>query len=146
MEQKVPNDLSGVRAKVLQDTYNIIRVNSERWGQIVGDSSLSPRMSAPFLIFRTEQDFVLLLDDADVAGIVGRYADIEIERGMRLLEVRSPEGVRALGSFSRLCQLLADSGFDVRSISAWDADFALIRQGDLGAVLKTLSPHIEELC
>lgn len=146
MEQKLSDDLSSVRVKVLQDPYNILRVNSERWSEILGDSSLSPRMSAPFLIFHSEQDFVLLLDDADVAGILARYSDIEIERGIRLLEVRSSEGYRAPRSFIRLCQILSDVGFASRHLTAWDADFALVRQDELGAVLKTLSPHIEELC
>lgn len=146
MEQKLSDDLRAVRVKVLQDTYNILRVNSERWTEIVGDSSLSPRMSAPFLIFKSEQDYVLLLDDADVAGILARYADIDIERGIRLLEVRSSEGYRAPHSFNQLGQILCDVGFDARYLSAWDADFALVRQDELGAVLKTLSPHIEELC
>ncbi len=126
--------------------YNVIRVDTEGWNEIVSDPSLSPRMSAPFMIFRSEQDFLLLLDDADSMGIKARFPQGDIQTGLRILEVRSSEGQRSPLAFSRLSELVAGAGFGIRCLSSWDADFALINQDELGAVLRILSPHIEELC
>jgi hypothetical protein len=140
------SDLRKVRIKVLPDTFNAIRVDTERWSRIVTDSSLSPRMSAPFMIFRSENEFLLILDDADAMGLKAMFPDIEFDSGLRLLEIRSDEGLRDPRTFARLSQLVADGGYGIRCISAWDADFAVLQQDELGTVLKLLSPEIEELC
>jgi hypothetical protein len=140
------SELKQLRVKVLADMYSVIRVDSERWNEIVADPSLSPRMSAPFMIFRSEQDFVLMLDEADSMGIKARFPKGDIQAGLRILEVRSSDGHRSPSAFSGLSSMVAEAGFGIRVLSGWDADFAVINQDELGAVLKFLSPHIEELC
>lgn len=140
------DDMRGLRLKVLPDTYNLIRINSELWMDIVADPALSPRMSAPFLIFKSEQEFLLMLDDADAMGIKARLPRSDVQNGMRVVEVRSSEGLRDSGSFGRLATIVSNGGFSLRCISSWDADFAVINQDELGAVLKLLSPFIEEIC
>ena len=140
------SDPRKIRIKVLPDTFNAIRVDTERWTQIVTDPSLSPRMSAPFLIFRSENEFLLILDDADAMGLKAKFSSIDFESGLRLLEIRSDKGRRDPRIFARISRLVAEAGYGIRYLSAWDADFAVLNQDELGAVLKLLSPEIEELC
>jgi hypothetical protein len=144
-KMSMSDTLSKLRIKVLADLYNIVRLDTEQWGDVVSDPSLSPRMSSPFMIFRSEQDFLLLLDDADVAGIKARFS-VEIESGIRILEIRSEDGLRSGSGFTSASSLLTLSGFGVRCLSSWDADFLLVKQEDLAQILKVLSPHVEVLC
>jgi len=140
------DEMRGLRLKVLPDTYNLIRVNTELWSQILSDPSLSPRMSVPFMIFKTESDFLLLLDDADAMGIKSKIPRDDFESGTRVIEVRSTQGLRDPNGFNDLVTAVLAGGISVRCISSWDADFVVISQDELGSALKLLSPFIEELC
>jgi len=140
------DEMRGLRFRVLPDTYNLIRINSELWMEIVSDPSLSPRMSAPFLIFKTENEFLLLLDDADAMGIKTRIPRSDYQGGLRVFEVRSSEGIRDSRGFNKVVGMVISGGISLRSLSSWDADFAIVSQDELGVALKLLSPFIEELC
>jgi hypothetical protein len=51
-----------------------------------------------------------------------------------------------VGFLARVTSILAGAGVSVGALTAYSRDHLLIKQQDLGAALRALGPHVEELC
>ena len=61
--------LRKTRVEVAPETYTLISLRHEDWRKLLENPELSPRMTAPFMIFSDKWEVTLLLDDIDFQTI-----------------------------------------------------------------------------
>jgi len=127
-------------------TYTLLSLSLDQWNLLIQDPALSPRMTAPFMIFYDGKEVTLLLDDTDFETIRHAVRDIEVEKSFRLLTFDIELGFDVVGFIALVTKILADTNISVVTLSAFSRDHLLIKQNDLGDALKALGPHVAELC
>ena len=142
-----PTDiLRETRVSVSPETFAIVSLTPDAWTALLADASLSPRMTAPFMIFKDRFEVTLVLDDVDLRNMRPGLAAARIENGYRLLTFETVLDMSVVGFMAEVSRILADAGVPILPISAFSRDHLLIRQTDLAAALKALGPHVAELC
>lgn len=127
-------------------TYTLLSLSLDQWNLLIQDPALSPRMTAPFMIFYDGKEVTLLLDDTDFETIRHAVRDVEVEKSFRLLTFDIELGFDVVGFIALVTKILADTNISVVTLSAFSRDHLLIKQNDLGDALKALGPHVAELC
>ena len=138
--------LRDTRVSVSAETFAIVSLSPETWNTLLSDASLSPRMTAPFMILKDAYEVTLVLDDADLRNMRPGLEDARIANGYRLLTFETVLDLSVVGFMAVVSRFLADAGVPILPISAFSRDHLLIRQTDLSAALKALGPHVAELC
>ena len=138
--------LRDTRVSVSPETFAIVSLTPDVWAALLSDASLSPRMTAPFMIFKDRFEVTLVLDDVDLRNMRPGLADARIENGYRMLTFETVLDMSVVGFMAEVSRILADAGVPILPISAFSRDHLLIRQTDLAAALKALGPHVAELC
>ena len=138
--------LRDTRVSVAPETFAIVSLTSDGWNKLLSDASLSPRMTAPFMIFKDRFEVTLILDDQDVRNMRPGLTDARIENGYRLLTFETVLDLSVVGFMAEISRILAEAGVPILPVSAFSRDHLLIRQTDLAAALKALGPHVAELC
>ena len=142
-----PTDiLRETRVSVSPETFAIVSLTPASWTALLADASLSPRMTAPFMIFKDRFEVTLVLDDVDLRNMRPGLSDARIENGYRLLTFETVLDMSVVGFMAEVSRILADAGVPILPISAFSRDHLLTRQTDLAAALKALGPHVAELC
>lgn len=118
----------------------------ERWFALLAESALSPRMSAPFMIFMDLNEVTLVLDETDLRTMLPGLAGARIERGYRLLTFDVVMDLSVTGFIAEVSRILAEAAIPILPLSSFSRDHLLVRQAELGAALKALGPHVAELC
>ena len=116
------------------------------WKRLIEDPSLSPRMSAPFMIFRDSHEVTLLLDEVDFGTMRHALRSAKVERGFRLLTFDTVMDFSVVGFLATVTTILAEAGVSIVALSSFSRDSILVKQDDLANALKALGPHVEELC
>ena len=137
--------LNKTRVSVDPATYALISLTLDQWHSLIQDPSLSPRMTAPFMIFYDGKEVTLLLDDTDFDTVRYAVRDANIGKSFRLMTF-DVDGSDVIGFIALATKILAESNISVVTLSAFSRDHLLIRQNDLAAALKALGPHVAELC
>lgn len=146
-ENNEPDELiSSAKVSTSPETFNLISLTHNAWLNLLEDPALSPRMTAPFMIFKDQYEVTMLLDDEDFATIRYTLRDAKIERGFRLITFEIELDLGVVGFLARIAEILAAAGISIVPVSAFSRDHLLIRQNDLAAALKALGPHVAELC
>ena len=138
--------LRDTRVSVSPETFAVIALTPEAWIALLSDPGLSPRMTAPCMIFKDKFEVTLVLDDVDLRNMRPGLADARIENGYRMLTFETVLDMSVVGFMAEASRILADAGVPILPISAFSRDHLLIRQTDLAATLKALGPHVAELC
>ena len=138
--------LRDTRVSVSPETYAIVSVTDEGWMGLLADASLSPRLTAPFMIFKDAHEVTLILDDQDLRNMRPGLAEAKIANGYRLLTFETALDLSVVGFLAAVSRILADAGVPILPVSAFSRDHILIRQTDLPNALKALGPHVAELC
>ena len=138
--------LRDTRVSVSPETFAIVSLTPDVWAALLSDASLSPRMTAPFMIFKDRFEVTLVLDDVDLRNMRPGLAAARIENGYRMLTFETVLDMSVVGFMAEVSRILADAGVPILPISAFSRDHLLIRQTDLAATLKALGPHVSELC
>lgn len=131
---------------VSPETFAIVSLMKERWFALLAESALSPRMSAPFMIFMDLNEVTLVLDETDLRTMLPGLADARIERGYRLLTFDVVMDLSVTGFIAEVSRILAEAAIPILPLSSFSRDHLLVRQAELGAALKALGPHVAELC
>lgn len=134
------------RVSVDSSTYTLISLTLDQWNELLQDPALSPRMTAPFMIFFDGNEVTLLLDDDDFGTVRHAIRDAKVEKGFRLVTFDLELQFNVVGFIALISKILADSEIPVVTLSAFSRDHLLIKQDDLGNALKALGPHVAELC
>lgn len=142
-----PSDiLREMKVSVAPETFAVVSLTPEKWTVLLADASLSPRMTAPFMIFKDAHEVTLVIDDVDLRNMRPGLADAQIANGYRMLTFETVLDLSVIGFMAEVSRILADAGVPILPVSAFSRDHLLIRQTDLAAALKSLGPHVAELC
>ncbi len=74
---------------------------------------------------RTDEGYSIVLPEESVP------ADWKAERGWRCLKVQGPLDLDLTGVLSSIATPLAEAGVSIFTLSTYDTDYILIREGDL---------------
>jgi hypothetical protein len=144
--QKVLQMLRRTRVEVAPEMFTIVSLRHEEWLQLLENPELSPRMTAPFMIFKDKFETTLLLDETDYATMRHAVRDAKTERNFRLLTFDLVMDFTVVGFLAEVARILAEAEISIVALSAFSRDHILIKQDDLGKALKVLGNYVEELC
>ncbi len=139
--------LSSSRVEVAAETFTLCSMDRAAWQGLLSRPELSPRMSAPFMIFMDSREVTLLLDDTDMLAIGPGINDaMKVERGFRLLTFDIAMDFEVVGFIAEVSRILAAAGVPIFPISAFSRDHILVKQNDLATTLRVLGPYVADLC
>lgn len=134
--------LHRTRVEVAPETFTLVSLSREDWLKLLETPELSPRMSAPFMIFSDKWEVTLLLDEVDFDTISHAIRDAKIERGFRLLSFDIELDFNVVGFLAEVSRILAEAEISIVALSAFSRDHLLIKQLDLSKALKVLSKYV----
>lgn len=138
--------LKRTRIEVALETFTLIALRREDWRKLLENAELSPRMTAPFMIFSDKYEVTLLLDEIDFETMRHAVRDAKIERGFRLLTFDIELDFSVVGFLAEVSRILAEAQISIFALSAFSRDHLLIKQTDLAKTLNVLSEYVEDLC
>lgn len=138
--------LKKTRVEIAPDTFTIVSLRNEDWLKLLENPELSPRMTAPFMIFKDKWEVTLLLDEIDFEAMRVGLRDAQIAKGFRLLSFDIELDFTVVGFLAFISNKLAEADISIIALSAFSRDHLLIKQADLGKALKVLGEFVEELC
>ena len=147
MTIKASELLAACRVEIAPQTFTILSLTHAAWKGLLTRPELSPRMSAPFMIFMDSREVTLLLDDADMATIRPGIDDsMKLERGFRLMTFDMPMDFDVVGFIAEVSAILAAADVPILPLSAFTRDHILVKQTDLAAALRALGQYVADLC
>ena len=138
--------LRRTRIEVAPETFTFVSVRREDWLKLLENPELSPRMSAPFMIFSDKWEVTLLLDEVDFGTISQAIRDAKTAGNFRLLSFDIELDFNVVGFLAEVSRILAEAEISIVALSAFSRDHLLIKQADLSKALKVLGEYVEELC
>lgn len=138
--------LRRTKIEVAPETFTLISLPRENWLKLLENPELSPRMSAPFMIFSDKWEVTLLLDEIDFAAVRDSISAGKVEGGFRLLSFDIELDFSVVGFLAEVTRILAEMNISIVALSAFTRDHILIKQNDLSKALKVLGGYVEELC
>ena len=130
----------------MPETFALVALRNEDWLKLLEDPALSPRMTAPFAIFKDKWEVTLLLDETDFETMRTGLREAKIERGFRLLSFDVELDFTVVGFLAFISQKLAENAIPIVALSAFSRDHLLIKQEHLPKALKVLGEHVGDLC
>lgn len=138
--------LRSAKVEVAAETFALVGITREHLLGLLAEPSLSPRMSAPFMIFMDPHEVTLVLDEADLGNMRPGLREAKIENGYRMLTFDIVLDLSVVGFMAEVSRILADAGVAILALSSYSRDSLLIRQADLARALKALGPFVDEVC
>ena len=138
--------LRSAKVEVAAETFALVGMTREQLLSLLGDNVLSPRMSAPFMIFMDSHEVTLILDEIDLANMRPGLSGAKIANGYRMLTFDIVLELSVVGFMAEVSRILADAGVAIIALSAYSRDSLLIKQVDLAIALKALGPFVDEVC
>ncbi|MEZ5425707.1 MAG: ACT domain-containing protein [Pyrinomonadaceae bacterium] len=138
--------LQKTRVEISPETFTLISLNQEDWFKLLENPELSPRMTAPFMIFRDRFEVTLLLDEIDFERLRDSVGGSRREGEFRLLTFDTVLDFNVVGFLAEVSRVLAEAQISIIALSAFSRDHILIKQSDLPAALEALGEVVEEIC
>ncbi len=138
--------LRRTRVEVLPAAFVLVGLRREDWRRLLENPELSPRADAPFMLLSDAREVTLLLEEEDWRAMRHAARDARVEPGFRLVTLDIELGWNVVGYLARVTSILAAAGISVGALSAYSRDHLLVKQQDLGTLLRALGPHVAELC
>ena len=143
---KASEILKSAKVEVAPETFTLISLRHEDWLKLLENSELSPRMTAPFMIFKDKFETTLLLDDVDYEKIRYAVLSAKTEGNFRLLTFDVELDFSVVGFLAEVSRILAEAEISIVALSAFSRDHLLIKQNDLAKALRVLGEYVGELC
>ena len=138
--------LRKTRVEVQPETFFLISLSHKDWSKLLENPELSPRMSAPFMIFRDKWEVTLLLDEIDFGTIRHSIREAKTAGNYRLLTFDVELDFSVVGFLAEVARILAEADISIVALSSFSRDHILIKQTDLPKALKVLGGYVAELC
>lgn len=138
--------LKKTRVEVAPETFHLVALPHADWLKLLETPELSPRMTAPFMIFRDSREVTLLLDNEDFGTIRHAVRDAKTDGNFRMLTFDVTLDFGVVGFLAEITRILATAEISVVALSAFSRDHVLIKQENLAKALRVLGEHVEELC
>ena len=146
MNENIKEILSKTKVKISSEIYTLISLQQDNFQKLLENPELSPRMTAPFMIFKDQFEITLLLDEIDFGKIRNEIQNAKIESGFRLLTFDIELDFNVVGFLAEISRILAEAGISIIALSSFSRDHILIKQENLAKALKVLGEYVEELC
>ena len=146
MGQPAEEYLRGAKIVVSPDTFHIVSVTHESWGELLSDPELSPRMASEFLIFKDKWEVTLVVDEQDFTRLRPGLEGANVEGGFRLLSFDVEMPFDVVGFMASVSSTLAAAGISILPFSSFRRDHLLVHQNDLAAALKAFQGVVDEVC
>ncbi len=143
---KVLNLLKKSKVEVSPETFTVISLDGIDWQKLLENPELSPRMTAPFMLFKDKWEVTLVLDEIDFATIRHLMRDAKVEKNFRFLSFDVDLDFDVVGFMAQIAKILAEAGISILPISSFSRDHVLVRQDDLAKALKALRGFVDEVC
>lgn len=143
---KVLELLKSTKVEVAPETFTLVSLRNENWLKLLENPELSPRMTAPFMIFKDKYETTLLLDEIDFEKIRYAVLNAKTEKGFRILTFDIELDFNVIGFLAEVTKILAEANIPIVALSAFSRDHLLIKQMDLAKALKVLGEYVRELC
>jgi uncharacterized protein len=143
---KISEILRQTRVEVAPETFTLVSLSQNAWLKLLENPELSPRMTAPFMIFKDRFETTLLLDEIDFGTLRHAIRDAKVEKGFRLLTFDIELDFSVVGFLAFVSQVLAEAGISIVALSAFSRDHLLIKQEDLAKALLVLRNFVDEVC
>lgn len=138
--------LRKTRVEVAPETFYLVALPHNDWLKLLENPELSPRMTAPFMIFRDSREVTLLLDEVDYGTIRHAVREAKTDRNFRLLTFDIALEFGVVGFLAEITRIFAAAEISIVALSAFSRDHVLIKQENLAKALRVLGEHVEELC
>lgn len=138
--------LKKTRVEIAPETFTLVSLRHEDWLKLLENPELSPRMTAPFMIFNDKFETTLLLDEIDFETIRYAIREAKTERNFRLLTFEIVLDFTVVGFLAEISRILAEADISIVAVSSFSRDHFLVKQDDLAKALKVLGEYVEELC
>ena len=138
--------LNRTRVEIAPETFTLVSLRHEDWLKLLENPELSPRMTAPFMIFKDKFETTLLLDEIDFETVRYAIRDAKTERNFRLLTFEIVLDFSVVGFLAEISRILAEANISIVAVSSFSRDHLLVKQDDLAKALKVLGEYVEELC
>ena len=138
--------LKTAKVEVAPETFFLLSLPHADWIKLLENPELSPRMTAPFMIFRDKWEVTLLFDETDFGTIRHAIREAKTEGNFRLLSFDSELDFNVVGFLAEVARILAEAEIPIVALSAFSRDHLLIKQQDLSKTLKCLGRYIAESC
>jgi hypothetical protein len=138
--------LNRSKIEVLPESFYLVSMSHPDWLRLLNEPDLSPRMSAPFMIFRDNHEVTMLLDEVDFAALRDGFDSLRAEGGFRLVTFDIEMDFKVVGFMALVSGILAEAGVSIVALSAFTRDHILIKQVDLSSALKALRGYVDEIC
>jgi hypothetical protein len=138
--------LRKTRVEVAPETFYLISLRHEDWLKLLENPELSPRMTAPFMIFKDKFETTLLLDETDYGTIRYAIREAKTQGNFRLLTFDIELDFTVVGFLAEVSRILAEAKISIIALSAFSRDHLLIKQEDLSKTLLALREFIGEVC
>lgn len=138
--------LSETKIEVLPETFTIISLKDFEWQKLLENPELSPRLSAPFMIFKDKWEVTLVLDEIDYKNVRHAIPEAKFEGNFRLLSFDIELGFEVIGFFAKISEIFAGAGISILPVSSFSRDHVFIKQDDLPEALKSLRVFVDEIC
>jgi hypothetical protein len=146
VEKTISELLRETKVEVAPASYALIGLRHEDWTRLLDNPELSPRVDAPFMVFRDGREVTLLVEEDDWKRLRHAARDARVERDFRLVTLNIELPWNVVGYLAQVTNILAAAGLSVGALSSFSRDHLLIKQNDLGAALRVLGEHVGELC
>ena len=135
-------------AKLVVDpnTFYVLSVALNDWSAVLQNPELSPSADAPFLLFKDPWEVTLVLTDVQSSGLIDSDFEVKCEKGFRLLSFDIDLDFDVVGFMALLTKIAAGAGVSILSFASFKRDHLLVRQEDLGELLKAFRGHVREVC
>ena len=134
------------RVEVAPETFTLLSLRHEDWLKLLENPELSPRMTAPFMIFKDKFETTLLLDEIDFDKIRYAVLNAKTEGNFRLLTFDVELEFSVVGFLAEVSRIIAEAKIPIVALSAFSRDHLLIKQADLAKTLKILGQYVAEAC
>jgi len=138
--------LKTAKIEVAPETFFLVSIAHGDWIKLLENPELSPRMTAPFMIFRDRFEVTLLLDEIDFKTIRYAIREAKTAGNYRLLTFDVELNFSVVGFIATVAGILAEAEIPIISLSSFSRDHILIKQEDLAKSLKILGEYVAELC
>ena len=138
--------LKSAKVEVAPETFFLVSLPHNDWVKLLENPELSPRMTAPFMIFRDKWEVTLLLDEIDFGTVRHQIRDAKTAGNYRLLSFDVELDFSVVGFLAEVARILAEAEISIVALSAFSRDHLLIKQEDLAKALTVLGEVVEELC
>ncbi len=138
--------LKNTKVEVAPETFSLVSLSHNDWLKLLENPELSPRMTAPFMIFRDKWEVTLLLDEIDFGTLRHAIRDAKTEGAFRLLTFEVELDFNVVGFLAEIAKILTEAEISIVALSAFSRDHILIKQENLARAMKILGEIVAELC